>query len=39
MKGADGKAAAYVCSERSCKAPTTDYTRMLELLDTPVKGR
>ncbi|HEV8713991.1 MAG TPA: hypothetical protein VGX03_14335, partial [Candidatus Binatia bacterium] len=29
----DGKATAYVCLNYNCKLPTTDVTKMLELLD------
>jgi uncharacterized protein YyaL (SSP411 family) len=29
----DGKATAYVCLGFSCKAPTTDITEMLSLLE------
>ncbi len=28
----NGKATAYVCTERNCKAPTTDINKMLTLL-------
>ncbi|VVB91735.1 Cellobiose 2-epimerase [uncultured archaeon] len=31
----DGKTTAYICRNYSCKAPTTDAGRMLELLKTP----
>ncbi len=33
MSAIEGKATAYVCSDYSCKTPTTDIDRMLELLN------
>jgi uncharacterized protein len=32
MSTKDGKATAYVCANHACKLPTTDATKMLELL-------
>ncbi len=32
MASADGRATAYVCSDRGCAPPTTDPSRMVELL-------
>jgi uncharacterized protein YyaL (SSP411 family) len=31
----DGRSTAYICRNYSCKTPTTDAERMLELLKTP----
>ncbi len=35
----NGKATAYVCTNYSCKAPTTDINKMLELLDVKTKSK
>ncbi|KCZ71535.1 thioredoxin domain-containing protein [Candidatus Methanoperedens nitroreducens] len=35
LSSTDGRATAYVCQNYSCKLPTTDTGKMLELLTTP----
>jgi uncharacterized protein YyaL (SSP411 family) len=38
QSGIEGKATAYVCMNYSCKLPTTDINKMLELLNSRVEG-
>ncbi len=39
MSTIDGMATAYVCSNYSCKTPTTDINKMLELLDVKTESK
>ncbi len=39
MSAIDGKATAYVCTNYSCKAPTTEIKKILELLNTRAKPK
>lgn len=36
MRSKDGKATAYVCENFACKAPTTDVSAMMKMLERPI---